>query len=83
MKKLEAPRRARETLETERAQGESSPSRGGRQGAEATLKPAAQTTVALRQEIDGLQAEQLEFVPCGPILQDEDRRGAEPCPDKR
>ena len=44
--------------------------------------------VIVRQEIDGLQAEQLEFVPCGQILQDEDngrRRIGEagPCPDKR
>ena len=28
----------------------------------------------LRQEIDGLQGEQLESVPCGPILQDEEYR---------
>ena len=27
----------------------------------------------LRQEIDGPQAEQLEFVPCGQILQDEEK----------
>ena len=26
----------------------------------------------MRQELDGPQAEQLEFVPCGQILQDED-----------
>ena len=28
--------------------------------------------VRVRQEIDGPQAEHLEFVPCGQILQDED-----------
>ena len=42
----------------------------------------------LRQEIDGPQAKQLQFVPCGQILQDEDNSRriigeAEPCPDKR
>ena len=42
----------------------------------------------MRQELDGPQAEQLEFVPCGQILQDEDssRRiigEVRPCSDKR
>ena len=37
-------------------------------------------------DLDGPQAEQLEFVPCGQILQNIDsrsERGAEPCPEKR
>ena len=37
----------------------------------------------VRQEIDGPQAEQLQFVHCGQILQDEEEGGAKPCPDKR
>ena len=41
----------------------------------------------LRQETDGPQDEQLEFVPCGQIVQDEHNSRiigeAEPCPEKR
>ena len=37
----------------------------------------------LRQEIDGSQAKQLEFVPCGQTLQDKEEEKLEPCPDKR
>ena len=39
----------------------------------------------LKQEIDGLQAEQLESVHCGQILQDEDDRWSErgAVPDER
>ena len=45
-------------------------------------------TIVLRQKIDGPQAEQLKFVPCGQIFQDEDNSRriigvAEPRPDKR
>ena len=36
--------------------------------------------MTVRQEIDVPQPEQLEFVPCGQLLQDEEE---EPCPDKR
>jgi len=32
----------------------------------------------VRQEIDGSQAEKLEFVPYGQILQDEEERGLSP-----
>ena len=32
----------------------------------------------MRQEIDGPQAEQLEFVPCGQILQDKDEEELSP-----
>ena len=38
----------------------------------------------LKQEIDGPQSEQLEFLPCGQILQNSwNKRGAEPYPGKR
>ena len=41
-------------------------------------------SVQLRQEIDGPQCEELEFVPYGQILQNSgSERGAESCPDKR
>ena len=36
-----------------------------------------------RQEIDGPQAEHLEFVPCGQILWNTRRQESGPCPDKR
>ena len=44
--------------------------------------------MVIRQDIDGPQAEELEFVPCGEILQEEDNsrrivRGAELYPENR
>ena len=41
-----------------------------------TIPHPPKETLLLRQEIDGLQAEQLEFVPCGQILQDRDNSRA-------
>ena len=35
-------------------------------------------TLELRQEIDGPQAEQLKFVPCGQLLHDEDEEEVSP-----
>ena len=39
--------------------------------------------MTVRREIDVPQPEQLEFVPCGQLLLDEEEELGEPCPDKR
>ena len=64
---------------------EAGPSGGGKEVKRVPIAPAlwgsalgrgwqrsTPDTALLRQEIDGPQAEQLEFVPCGQILQDEE-----------
>ena len=48
------------------------------------LTPGPTPILTLRQEIDGPQAEQPEFLPCRQIVQNSrSQRGVEPCPDKK
>ena len=48
------------------------------------IEPQCVWKSVVGQEIGGPQVEQLEFVPCEQIIQNnKSERGVEPCPDKR